>query len=152
MKIGRKGFTYVSGVLFIGLMSFLVFQWKDGRSEPAPPGLQVQAGEEMITAKQGGYCWNERGKAVCADAQDPSEDLDEEQVLSIGSGGNAELKFDSPPEAMEMEMKREGGEWEKQAVTDLQLKLPERKGNYVYRIAGQWNQGDVSYAFQVKTE
>ncbi|SDC43523.1 hypothetical protein SAMN05421663_102413 [Terribacillus halophilus] len=148
----KKTIVFVSGVLFASVVLLLIFQRNENPSEPTSPDLKVHAGEEVITAKRGGYCWNENGKAVCVDAADPAEDLDEDQGLRAVSGGNVELEFDSPPEVIEIEGKSEGGRWEELQMNDLQLKLPEPKDNYIYRISGQWEQGDVTYAFLVKAE
>lgn len=148
----RKAIGIVGCLVVLGILLFLTFRQDLSPPDPTPPDLQVQAGEEVITAKRGGYCWNENGKAVCVDAADPAEDLDEDQGLRAVSGENVELEFDSPPEVIEIEWKSEGGRWEELQMNDLQLKLPEPKDNYIYRISGQWEQGDVTYAFLVKAE
>ncbi|PAD34663.1 hypothetical protein [Terribacillus saccharophilus] len=148
----RKAIAVVSCLLLLGCLLFFAFQWDVSSSESTPPVLQVQAGEEIITANQGGYCWNERGKAVCVDATDPAEDLEERQGVSAVSGGNVELVFDNPPYAIEVEGKSIGGRWEKQQINNLQMELPETKDNYIYRVSGQWEQGDVSYAFLVRAK
>ncbi|MFP7493121.1 hypothetical protein SFC66_04965 [Terribacillus saccharophilus] len=148
----KKAIGVVSGLLVLGVVLFFVYPKDESQSEPKPPDLQVQAGEETVTAKQGGYSWKDGNQAVSVDSADPAEDLDAGQALSAVSGAMVELDFQKPPQSLEVERKAEDGSWENQQVYDSQLELPELSDDYIYRISGQWEQGEASYAFLVKAE
>ncbi|SNZ02566.1 hypothetical protein SAMN05421503_0142 [Terribacillus aidingensis] len=153
MKIGKVIAVIGSCLVVLGTVFVLFFQQNEKHSNLSSPHLEVKANKEEIAAKKGAYCWSENEQSVCTDTEDPASNLDQSYEIHAVSDLEAELVFNNSPEKIEIERRDEDGRWEKQLMKDNSyFQLPDSEGTYVYRVAAQWEQGNVTYAFRVVTE
>lgn len=124
-------------------------------SEPSsetPPNLRITVGEETVTAVRGSYQWSYRledGTTANknASAAAPPELVKEKQAINVTPGTEIGLDFGKEPDDYKVKVWDSNTNEVKESYDELVL--PNSDGIVIYEILGEWDQGDVSYAFTV---
>ncbi|MBP2079941.1 hypothetical protein [Oceanobacillus polygoni] len=114
-----------------------------------PPQLTLTVEEDSFTVAQGGYSWsyeNIDGTTVFveADSMPPGEIVSDKNPIEVDEDTEITLDFEMEPTDYKVKI------WDANhnvlAVYD-KINLSEYKGNVIYEVFANWEQGSSSYAF-----
>ncbi len=115
----------------------------------SPPQLTLIVDGDSYAVAQGGYSWsyeNTDGTTVnvAADSMSPSEMVNGRNSIEVDEDTEITLQFEMDPADYKVKI------WDKdntvKAVYD-KIDLSEYRGNVIYEVYANWEQGSSSYAF-----
>lgn len=153
MKKIRNIYFYIV-IGFIAVAGFLFFPFFTQSHEPPAPNVSANGVEIQTT--QGSYCWSGPTSAKCVDKayRNPLEMAKEHEPTEVASNEEIVVVFDQMPknETFEVQLWHDETNIEDIKVHQHTFIAPKESGVYVYHITGQWEQGEINYAFSVKVK
>ena len=119
-----------------------------------PPKAAVIVGDTEIPIVPGSFCWSARGVGKCVDTVSPPELVKNQRPITVKPGSSLEISFTQSPVSKSLGANQWiGGQPSPvPVVEENKIVLPVEKGEYIYDIFAQWEQGSASYAFVVSVE
>lgn len=122
----------------------------------SPPELLILCENASIVAKTGTYSWtidhgDGTGTGIEADSSAAPELVKDSIPLTVSPKSSLTLRFKNEPAAFTVNL-WQGDQSIKQPIADNMIVVPETKGNAVYEVIGNWDQGTVYYAFLVNVD
>lgn len=157
--------SYLILLLFIAMISLVActngqsdepILDKNERSSSELPTLKVFYENDFIEAEIGTSSWiinNSDGTktSIESDTAGPAELVTGVSTLKVSPQSTIKLDFSDKPEEVIVNIWKENNQL-KQALTDMEFKVPEIKSLVIYEVIGTWEQGNVHYAFAVDIE
>ncbi len=144
--------------------------WRDAASGNSPysgmPSLQVEyqtgTGSSSVASclftARGTSTWYEDGQGICADSPHPLEwEEDRVPVVRRSAALNVSLRFSKEPSSFivrrwDWDQRGDTAAYEdgqEQALSGSLLSIP-AKGEFLYEISAQWDEGTVTYIFAAR--
>lgn len=112
------------------------------------PSLTVTNDNQKITVKRGGYSWTVKNTNITTDTDGPEKIAENMEGDIVLPNTQLNMKFTQTPSKVNVIYWGELKDVE-YSFTENSIIVPKKEGIYVFEVAGEWEQGRVSYTIKI---
>lgn len=144
MKITKVFYLMFIAILIAGCSSYKTFEQPQGK---------VIVDKKGYTMMIGDYKWKEGNtesrKISSVDKYELAENF---ETLDFKKGETIKIEIDRSPFLIEVNQENEDGTTAAVDINDNEITLPTEEGYYIYEISAKWNEGKMTFVFDVNIE
>lgn len=144
LKITKIVYLMFFVIFIAGCSSFNTFKQPQGK---------VIIDNKGYTMRIGDFEWNEGDfesrKISTSDKIDLAEKF---ETLDVKKGDRIKIEIEQSPSSIIVNQENEDGTTDVIEINDNEITLPSEEGYYTYEIKAKWNEGKMTFVFDVNIE